>query len=103
MRQFEGSGLAAALDHYMKFKNNQAVLGLMSGRKTKKVLIKKLDDAIKAGTAESRMCTLIITEGDSAKSSALAGISSLPGPDIYLQSMTPNCHFFLFCFIIVQK
>ena len=49
----------------------------MAGRKTRQVLIKKLDDAIAAGTNESEKCTLIITEGDSAKSSALAGVSSI--------------------------
>ena len=38
---------------------------------------------IKAGTAEAEKCTLIITEGDSAKSSALAGISSIPGANKY--------------------
>ena len=37
--------------------------------------IPKLDDANKAGTAKSRDCTLIITEGDSAKSLAMSGLS----------------------------
>lgn len=34
----------------------------------------KLDDAIDAGTKNSEFCTLILTEGDSAKSLAMAGI-----------------------------
>ena len=34
----------------------------------------KLDDANWAGTAKSKECTLILTEGDSAKSMALAGL-----------------------------
>lgn len=33
----------------------------------------KLDDALWAGTAKSKECTLILTEGDSAASSAIAG------------------------------
>ena len=37
--------------------------------------IDKLDDADKAGTDESMKCTLILTEGDSAKALAIAGLS----------------------------
>ena len=36
--------------------------------------IPKLDDANDAGTRLSENCTLILTEGDSAKSLAMAGI-----------------------------
>ena len=44
--------------------------------------IPKLEDAIWAGTAKSRECTLILTEGDSAASMALAGLSEV-GRDKY--------------------
>ena len=44
--------------------------------------IPKLDDANKAGTQQSGKCTLIITEGDSAKSLAVAGLSVV-GRDYY--------------------
>lgn len=37
--------------------------------------IPKLDDANKAGTHLSKQCTIILTEGDSAKATALAGLS----------------------------
>lgn len=37
----------------------------------------KLQDAPKAGTKEGRFCTLIITEGDSAASLAMAGLSEV--------------------------
>jgi DNA topoisomerase-2 len=37
--------------------------------------IPKLDDAVYAGTAKSHECTLILTEGDSAKAMALSGLS----------------------------
>ncbi len=37
--------------------------------------IPKLDDANKAGGSESYKCTLILTEGDSAKASAVSGLS----------------------------
>jgi DNA topoisomerase-2 len=37
--------------------------------------VPKLEDAILAGTARSKECTLILTEGDSAKSLAVAGFA----------------------------
>ena len=44
--------------------------------------IPKLDDANWAGTRKSHLCTLILTEGDSAKSMAIAGLSVV-GRDQY--------------------
>jgi DNA gyrase/topoisomerase IV subunit B len=43
-------------------------------KKTRIIGEEKLDDANKAGGAESFKCTLILTEGDSAKSLAMAGL-----------------------------
>jgi len=46
------------------------------GKKTSKITgIPKLDDAGFAGTSRSHECTLILTEGDSAKAMALSGLS----------------------------
>jgi DNA topoisomerase-2 len=46
------------------------------GKKQSKLTgIPKLDDAVLAGTARSHECTLILTEGDSAKAMALSGLS----------------------------
>lgn len=45
------------------------------GSKRSTVVVPKLDDAEWAGTAKSDQCTLILTEGDSAKASAVAGLS----------------------------
>lgn len=45
------------------------------GSKRSTVNVPKLDDAEWAGTAKSDECTLILTEGDSAKASAVAGLS----------------------------
>lgn len=50
-------------------------LAKTDGKKTSRVLIPKLDDANRAGTKDSAECTLILTEGDSAKSMAIAGLS----------------------------
>jgi DNA topoisomerase-2 len=36
--------------------------------------VAKLEDANEAGTRNSRRCTLILTEGDSAKTLAVAGL-----------------------------
>jgi DNA topoisomerase-2 len=55
----------------------------MKGQKKRKLLgIEKLDDANKAGTNESEKCLLILTEGDSAKSLAMAGVE-LIGRDYF--------------------
>jgi DNA topoisomerase-2 len=51
-------------------------------KKSKITGIPKLDDANWAGTSKSGECTLIITEGDSAKALAVAGIS-IVGRDRY--------------------
>jgi DNA topoisomerase II len=40
--------------------------------------VPKLDDANFAGTKQSNLCTLILTEGDSAKSMVLSGLSAIP-------------------------
>ena len=45
------------------------------GKKSKLLDIPKLDDANNAGGRLSEQCTLILTEGDSAKTLALSGIS----------------------------
>ena len=56
--------------------DNAKTLKKMDGKKSAKIRgIEKLDDANLAGTAESAECTLILTEGDSAKSLAVAGLA----------------------------
>jgi DNA topoisomerase-2 len=45
------------------------------GTKKSKIYIPKLEDALWAGTAKSDLCTLVLTEGDSAKTFALWGRS----------------------------
>jgi len=53
-------------------------LSKFDGSKKNKIkFIPKLEDANFAGTKKSSECTLILTEGDSAKSTALAGLSGL--------------------------
>ena len=45
------------------------------GKKVNKIIVPKLDDANLAGTKDSKDCTLILTEGDSAKTMAISGLS----------------------------
>jgi len=52
------------------------------GKKVGRILIPKLDDANKAGTKDSKNCTIIFTEGDSAKATAISGLSVV-GRDYY--------------------
>lgn len=56
------------------------VLGLFISRRLKG--LPKLADANNAGTRKAADCTLILTEGDSAKSLAIAGLSVI-GRDNY--------------------
>lgn len=73
--------LDGALD-FAKFTQDKA-LNKSDGSKKAKVLgILKLDDANKAGGKESHKCTLLLTEGDSAKALAVSGLSLL-GRDYY--------------------
>ena len=59
----------------MSNKNENKKLSKNDGKKRSSVDVNKLTDASKAGTAQSKKCTLILTEGDSANALALAGMS----------------------------
>ena len=52
------------------------------GKKISRIIVPKLDDANLAGTKNSAECTIILTEGDSAKTMATAGLSVI-GRDRY--------------------
>lgn len=57
---------------------DQKCLKKTDGKKSNTIRgIPKLEDAIWAGTQRSKECTLILTEGDSAASMAIAGISEV--------------------------
>ncbi len=62
--------------------HDQKKLVKTDGKKTSKIIIPKLDDANLAGTKNSSECTLILTEGDSAKTMAISGLSVI-GRDKY--------------------
>ena len=77
------TGIAEELLALSKFKEMKELAKSDGGaRKSKITGIPKLDDANKAGTVHSKDCTLIVTEGDSAKTLAVAGLSVV-GRDHY--------------------
>jgi DNA topoisomerase-2 len=77
------TGVSDELTALSKFKEMKELAKTDGGaRKSKITGIPKLDDANKAGTAQSGKCTLIVTEGDSAKTLAVAGLSVV-GRDHY--------------------
>ncbi|KAH9314762.1 hypothetical protein KI387_023389, partial [Taxus chinensis] len=58
-----------------KFKQKKDLKKTDGTKKGKLIDVPKLDDANQAGGKNSDQCTLILTEGDSAKALAVAGIS----------------------------
>lgn len=65
------------IDHVMAYAKakTEAQLGKkVRQKKNEKIFLNKLEDANDAGSRNGHNCTLILTEGDSAKSLAMAGI-----------------------------
>ncbi|CAJ0751192.1 6314_t:CDS:2 [Entrophospora sp. SA101] len=62
--------IAEAMKDTEVFLNDKQIIGL----KRKTINVEKLDDAVNAGTSLAQNCTLILTEGDSAKAFALSGL-----------------------------
>lgn len=77
------SGVVESITSWMKFKAQAQLNKKCSAAKHSKLKgIPKLDDANDAGTKFSKDCTLILTEGDSAKTLAVAGLGVV-GRDRY--------------------
>lgn len=62
---------------FAKAKTEAQLAKKVKAKKTTKIFVEKLEDANDAGTRKSADCTLILTEGDSAKSLAMAGLEIL--------------------------
>jgi DNA topoisomerase-2 len=60
---------------FVHFKENQMLKKTDGAKKMRISGITKLDDANNAGTRLGSQCTLILTEGDSAKSLAVSGLA----------------------------
>lgn len=76
------TGILDELTALSKVKDLKELKKTDGSRRSKITGIPKLDDANKAGTSDSGKCTLIVTEGDSAKTLAVAGLSVV-GRDLY--------------------
>ncbi|XP_030493385.2 DNA topoisomerase 2 isoform X1 [Cannabis sativa] len=82
LKKVAKSGIVDSLLSWANFKQNKD-LKKTDGTKTERVHnINKLEDANEAGGRNSEKCTLILTEGDSAKALAMAGLSVV-GRDHY--------------------
>ena len=82
LKKLAKCGIVEQVIELAKFKENSS-LKKTDGKKQIKIAgIPKLDDANKAGTKDSGKCTLILTEGDSAKATAMAGLGVV-GRDYY--------------------
>ena len=75
-------GIVEQIIELSKFKENSSLKKTDGKKQIKIVGIPKLEDANKAGTKDSYKCTLILTEGDSAKATAMAGLGVV-GRDYY--------------------
>ncbi|EJD75192.1 DNA topoisomerase 2 [Loa loa] len=76
-------GIVEAVLAWVRFKQQETLDKKCSTKKTSKLKgIPKLEDANDAGTKNSSLCTLILTEGDSAKSLAVSGLGVV-GRDRY--------------------
>ncbi|XP_034171791.2 DNA topoisomerase 2 isoform X1 [Osmia lignaria lignaria] len=77
------TGIVEAILTWAKFKADSQLQKLGPKSKQRKLQgIPKLEDANDAGTAKSLDCTLILTEGDSAKTMAVSGLAAI-GRDKY--------------------
>jgi DNA topoisomerase-2 len=76
------SGIVERAISLSDFQEEKDTTNKLTAKKKSKVIISKLEDANRAGTAESDKCTLILTEGDSAKTLAISGLSVI-GRDYY--------------------
>jgi len=77
------SGIIETIVNQAKLKETASLTRqLKAGKKARLIGIAKLEDANLAGTKNSDQCTLILTEGDSAKALAMAGIEVV-GRDCY--------------------
>ena len=69
-------GVIESAQTWLKFTEVQKLQKSSNSGKSSHIRdIPKLDDALKAGTTKSEECTLILTEGDSAKALAVSGLS----------------------------
>ncbi|ONK71489.1 uncharacterized protein A4U43_C04F9180 [Asparagus officinalis] len=82
LKKVDKSGIVETLLSWADFKQSKELKKTDGAKRQKITGIPKLDDANDAGGKNSEKCTLILTEGDSAKALAVAGVSEV-GRDHY--------------------
>ncbi|KXJ05524.1 DNA topoisomerase 2-beta [Exaiptasia diaphana] len=83
LKAVQSCGVMENVLNWMRFKEKAQLNKKCSSQKQNKIKgIPKLDDANDAGGKRSKQCTLILTEGDSAKTLAISGLS-IVGRDLY--------------------
>ena len=97
------TGIEQNVIAWAKFRQSRD-LKKLDGKKVAKVLgIPKLDDANNAGTKRGRHCTLILTEGDSAKALAISGLSVVGRDDYGVFPLKVRKYNFQLCFFFLIK
>ena len=82
LKKLAKCGIVEQVIQLIKFKESSNLKKTDGKKQIKLTGIPKLEDANKSGTKESYKCTLILTEGDSAKAFAMAGLGII-GRDYY--------------------
>ena len=82
MKKISKCGIVDQVIKFAEFKESSKLKKLDGKKQIKLRGIPKLEDANKAGSKDSHKCSLILTEGDSAKSFAMAGLG-IVGRDYY--------------------
>lgn len=73
---YKNSGIVDEIVSFTKYKNERELNKTsVTTKRQSKLIIPNLDDAHNAGTSKSKKCTLILTEGLSAKTFAQSGVS----------------------------
>ncbi|KAH9921344.1 DNA topoisomerase [Fomitopsis serialis] len=75
MKKVQKSSIVDHVLNWARFKADQQMKKTDGSRRNRLSGLPKLSDANNAGTRKASECTLILTEGDSAKSLAVAGLS----------------------------
>lgn len=75
VKRLSKSGIVETILSWARFKQDQQLKKTDGHKRSRLSGITKLDDANMAGTKQASQCTLILTEGDSAKALAVSGLS----------------------------
>ncbi|RXW18452.1 hypothetical protein EST38_g7420 [Candolleomyces aberdarensis] len=81
-KKVQKSGIIDNVLNWAKFKADQQIKKTDGTKRSRLLGLAKLSDANNAGTRHARDCTLILTEGDSAKALAVSGLGVV-GRDSY--------------------